>query len=125
MCPRCTQHEFILWSFTNQKVIASANTWEAKDLPNECDAKVNNGKDHRIEIEGKYYDTWESGTLMSEPFEMKQWESTKIWITMDYEGRQMPRDVSVVAWGFDGPVLLWHTGGIRSMSFPGLPDDEN
>ena len=67
---------------------------------------VNNGMNHRIEIEGKYDDTWESGTLMSDPFEMQQGESTKVWIAIDYEGRQMPRDLSVVAWGFDGPVSL-------------------
>ena len=129
MCPRCTQHEFRLFSWVDQKVIVSANTWEKQSLPSDCDAKVNNGKDHRIDIEGKYYDSWESGTLMSKPFEMNARESTKIWITMDYEGRQMPRDLSVVAWGLNGPlngpVHLWHTGGIRSMSFPGLPDDEN
>ena len=61
---------------------------------------------HKIEIEGIYTDTWESGTVMSDPFIMQKGESRKVWVNIDYEGRQVPRDLSVVAWGFDGPVSL-------------------
>ena len=62
---------------------------------------------------------------MLEPFEMYAGEEKQMFIEMDYEDRQMSRDVSVVVWGFDGEVTLVHNGGIPSSSFATLPDDND
>ena len=51
---------------------------------------------------------------------MRAGEKRKITVVMDYEGRAMSRDLSVVVWGFDGKVKLEHNDGIPSESFPKL-----
>ena len=48
------------------------------------------------------------------PYEMTAGEKFRIYIEIDYEHRDMPRDASVVVWGFDGPVKLVHDRGIPS-----------
>ena len=60
---------------------------------------------------------------MLEPFEMTAGQELQMFIEMDYEDRDVPRDASVVVWGFDGPVKLVHNKGIRSKSFKTLPAD--
>jgi len=62
---------------------------------------------------------------MLEPFEMTAGQELQMFIEMDYEDRDMARDVSVVVWGFDGEVELVHNGGIPSSSFETLPDDND
>ena len=58
---------------------------------------------------------------MMGPYDIKAGEKFWIDIEIDYEHRDMPRDASVVVWGFDGPVKLVHDRGIPSQSFPTLP----
>ena len=61
---------------------------------------------------------------MLEPFEMTAGQELQMFIEMDYED-SLSRDVSVVVWGFDGPVKLVHNGGIPSSSFATLPADND
>ena len=42
------------------------------------------------------------GTKMFEPFKMKPGETKEVIVEMDYEGRDIERDFSVVAWGHKG-----------------------
>ena len=44
---------------------------------------------------------------------MKAGETRQIYIEMDWN-RPIHRDVSLVAWGFDGEVTLVHNHGIKS-----------
>jgi len=120
----CTRHEFTLSSTVDQKVLVSANTWQERGYPIDCDPTGNNL--HVVEVEGVdngLRENWDFGTAMLEPIEMTAGQELQMYIEMDYEDRDMARDASVVVWGFDGPVKLTHNGGIPSSSFPTISAD--
>ena len=53
---------------------------------------------------------------MVNPFTMSAGQTISIVVEMDYVGRTMSRDFSVVVWGDKGKVCLEHKAGIETAS---------
>lgn len=54
---------------------------------------------------------------MCDPFDMAAGETLDIFVEMDYENRDSPRDFSVVAWGDTGELEIKHKKGLVSKTF--------
>ena len=54
---------------------------------------------------------------MLNPFTMNAGEELDIFIEMDYNRREMAKDVSIVAWGDKGDICIEHKGGLESDHF--------
>ena len=60
---------------------------------------------------------------MYDPFEIQANETLSVVIEMDYEDRDGEKDFSIVAWGHDGKdgsLVLTHTQGFATSTFPTL-----
>ena len=117
---RCTRHEFVLKSKVTQTIIVSASAWQDRGYPNKCKNGAKRGsKRHIFSVEGAGAKSFQTGTIMLDPFTMNAGDSIKMFIEMDYN-REMAKDVSIVAWGDKGDICIEHTKGIESMRFPVL-----
>ena len=125
----CTSHSFRLTSEVNQRVFVATSVWWSRGYPDACKEGAtksgsktdpNGGRKHVFRVQGheKEY-TFNQGTEMPEPFMMRADETRDLYIEIDFTRREMAHDVSVVAWGEDGPVSLVHTGRIPSDSWEG------
>ena len=54
---------------------------------------------------------------MLNPFKMRKGQEISLYIEMDYNRKEMAKDVSVVVWGDKGKVCLEHKGGLETDSF--------
>ena len=59
---------------------------------------------------------------MLEPFTMQAGEELSVYIEMDYNRRDMAKDVSIVAWGDKGDICIEHNDGIESDHFKQVKD---
>ena len=62
---------------------------------------------------------------MLEPFEMTAGQMHTVFLELDYVGRDMMKDFSVVAWGEEGTITLTHDGGLESKSFNSIGEDND
>ena len=113
----CTRHEFVLKSKVTQTVIVSASAWQDRGYPNKCKSGATRGsKRHVLSVEGGGTKSFNSGTIMVNPFTINAGDSVNMFIEMDYN-RKMAKDVSIVAWGEKGDICIEHKGGIESDRF--------
>ena len=114
----CTRHEFTLKSEVAQNIIVSANAWQDRGYPNKCKNGATRGnKRHIINVEGGGTKAFSAGSIMLSPFQMSAGQTKTIYIEMDYNRKEMAKDVSVVVWGDKGKVCLEHKGGLETDSF--------
>jgi len=106
-----------------QDVWVTAHTWDARDYAERCKLEKMSKKRNIVKVyPDEEYSVFRDGVgQVPKPFAFGPNETKTVEVELDFASPDRPRDWSLVAWGSQGPVYVYHNNGKQSESLYASP----